>query len=93
MDRQFCDVGSQYRSAIFFVDAEQQRLAEASKRSLGASGRFDRPIATQIVPFKVFYPAESYHQDYYRKNPVRYEFYRYHCGRDQRLREIWGPPH
>ena len=92
VDRQFCDVGSQYRSAIFTASAEQQRLAEASKRRLERSGRFDRPIATGIVAASTFYPAEAYHQDYYRKNPVRYRFYRWNCGRDQRLQQLWGAP-
>ena len=90
VDRQFCDVGSQYRSEIFPTNAEQQRLAEASKRRLEASGRFDRPIATKITPASTFFPAETYHQDYYSKNPVRYKFYRWNCGRDQRLQELWG---
>lgn len=90
VDRQFCDVGSQYRSEIFYLDEEQRRLAEASKRRLEASGRFDRPIATEITPASTFYPAEGYHQDYYTKNPVRYRFYRWNCGRDARLQELWG---
>lgn len=87
---QFCDHGTQYRSAIFFQDAEQQRLAEESKRQLEASGRFKKPIVTQIVAASAFYPAEDYHQDYARKNPVRYGYYRVGCGRDARLQEIWG---
>ena len=90
VDRQFCDRGSQYRSAIFYLDDAQKRLAEASKRKLEASGRFTQPIATQIVAAGRFYPAEAYHQDYYKKNPIRYKFYRFNCGRDQRLEEIWG---
>lgn len=90
VDRQFCDVGDQYRSAIFTVGPEQQRLAEAGKRELQASGRFEQPIATEIVAARTFYPAEGYHQDYYKKNPVRYKFYRFNCGRDQRLEELWG---
>ena len=90
VDRQFCDVGSQYRSEIFYTDAEQRRLAEASKRALEKSGRFDQPIATKITAASTFYPAEGYHQDYYEKNPVRYKFYRWNCGRDQRLQELWG---
>lgn len=90
VDRQFCDVGDQYRSAIFTVGAGQQRLAEASKRALQASKRFDRPIATQIVAASTFYPAEDYHQDYYRTNPLRYKFYRASCGRDKRLEQVWG---
>ena len=85
---QFCDSGSQYRSAIFYHDGAQKTLAEASKKSL--QGRFDRPIVTEIVRAAEFYPAEDYHQDYYKKNPIRYKVYRYGCGRDQRLREIWG---
>jgi peptide-methionine (S)-S-oxide reductase len=90
VNRQFCDAGDQYRSAIFTVGAEQQRQAEASKRELQASGRFKQPIATQIVQASAFYPAEDYHQDYYRKNPIRYKFYRFNCGRDQRLEQLWG---
>lgn len=87
-DRQFCDAGKQYRSAIFYHDEEQRRIAVASKQDLEA--RFSEPIQTEIVPAGEFYPAEEYHQDYYRKNPVRYKFYRWNCGRDQRLHEIWG---
>jgi peptide-methionine (S)-S-oxide reductase len=89
-NRQFCDSGSQYRSAIFYHDEAQQRLAEQSKRALEQSGRFSQPIVTEIVPATTFYPAETYHQDYYRKNTLRYKFYRYSCGRDQRLEELWG---
>ncbi|MBR9905120.1 MAG: peptide-methionine (S)-S-oxide reductase MsrA [Gammaproteobacteria bacterium] len=88
VDRQFCDVGDQYRSAIFYHDEAQRELAEASKAEMEA--RFDRDIATQIVPATTFWPAEEYHQDYYQKNPVRYKFYRYSCGRDERLEEVWG---
>jgi peptide-methionine (S)-S-oxide reductase len=89
---QFCDHGDQYRSAIFFHDDEQQRLAEKSKKDLEASGRFAQPIVTQIVPAAEFWPAEEYHQDYATKNPVRYGYYRYRCGRDQRLEQLWGKP-
>ena len=89
-DQQFCDVGSQYRSAIFVHDAQQRKLAEASRDALQASGRFEQPIATQIVDAGPFYPAEEYHQDYYKKNPIRYRFYRSRCGRDARLQEVWG---
>ncbi|MBK8534618.1 MAG: peptide-methionine (S)-S-oxide reductase MsrA [Candidatus Competibacteraceae bacterium] len=89
---QFCDKGQQYRSAIFYHDDEQQRLAEASKLVLEQSGRFNQPIVTTIVPATIFYAAEDYHQHYYQKNPVRYKFYRYSCGRDQRLEELWGAP-
>jgi len=87
-NRQFCDGGSQYRTAIFYHDENQKRLAEESKKAL--SKRFKQPIVTEIVPAKEFYPAEDYHQDYYIKNPLRYKFYRYNCGRDQRLEELWG---
>jgi peptide-methionine (S)-S-oxide reductase len=91
-NRQFCDVGDQYRSAIFYHGAEQKRLAEASKAALAKSKPFPQPIVTEIVPAGVFTAAEAYHQDYYLKNPVRYKFYRYRCGRDQRLEELWGKP-
>ena len=87
---QFCDHGPQYRSAIFFHDAEQQKLAEESKRKLEASGRFKQPIVTELVAASTFYPAEEYHQDYYQKNSVRYRYYRFGCGRDARLKELWG---
>jgi peptide-methionine (S)-S-oxide reductase len=89
-DRQFCDVGDQYRSAIFYHGAEQKKLAEASRQELQASGRIGRPIVTEIVEAGPFYPAEEYHQDYYKKNPLRYRFYRNGCGRDARLQEVWG---
>jgi len=87
---QFVDRGSQYRSAIFFVDLEQQRQAEASKAALAKSGRFAAPLVTAIVPAGVFYPAEEYHQDYYKKNPLRYKFYRSGSGRDRFLEKTWG---
>ena len=90
VDRQFCDVGDQYRSAIFPIGDEQLRLAQESKKKWQDSGVFDRPIATEIVPAPMFYPAEEYHQDYYKKNPIRYKFYRSRCGRDRQLEEIWG---
>ncbi len=89
-NRQFCDRGSQYRSGIFYHNKEQQRLAEASKRALEESGRFRKPIVTEVVAATQFYPAEDYHQNYYKKNPLRYKYYRYSCGRDQRLEELWG---
>ncbi|WP_375770894.1 peptide-methionine (S)-S-oxide reductase MsrA [Archangium gephyra] len=89
-DGQFCDKGSQYRSAIFVHDEAQRRLAEASKRALEASGRFTQPLVTEILPAQAFYPAEAYHQDYYREHPLKYRFYRSSCGRDARLREVWG---
>ena len=87
---QFCDNGPQYRSAIFYLNAEQQHLAEASKTALAASGRLAQPIATEILAATPFYPAEDYHQDYHTKNPLRYNYYRHGCGRDQRLKELWG---
>jgi len=89
-DAQFCDHGSQYRSAIFVLDDTQRRLAQASKDQLAASGRFERPIVTEIVAATTFYPAEEYHQKYHSKNPVRYQYYRWNCGRDQRLEQLWG---
>jgi peptide-methionine (S)-S-oxide reductase len=89
-NRQFCDVGSQYRTAIFYHDETQKRLAEESKKALAK--RFKEPIVTEIVAAAEFYPAEDYHQDYYTKNPLRYKYYRYSCGRDQRLEALWGPP-
>jgi peptide-methionine (S)-S-oxide reductase len=89
---QFCDHGTQYRSAIFYLDDEQKRIAEASKETLAKSGRFDRPIVTQIVAATAFWPAEGYHQHYYKTHPIQYKFYRYNCGRDQRLEQLWGKP-
>jgi peptide-methionine (S)-S-oxide reductase len=85
---QFCDSGSQYRSAIFYHDEAQKNLAQASKKRL--QSRFKEPIVTEIVRATEFYPAEDYHQDYYKKNPVRYKIYRYGCGRDERLQTLWG---
>jgi len=87
---QFCDHGSQYRSAIFYHDEAQKQAAEASRDALAKSGVLPGPIVTQIVPAATFYPAEEYHQGFYKKNPVRYKFYRYTCGRDKRLRDLWG---
>ena len=87
---QFCDRGEQYRTAIFVHDEEQRRLAEQSKQALVDSKGFDGPIVTEIVTAGPFYPAEEYHQDYYEKNPLRYKFYRWNCGRDQRLAQVWG---
>lgn len=89
-DRQFCDKGSQYRSAIFFHNEEQKKLALGSKAKLEKSKPFKGPIHTEINMAADFYEAEGYHQDYYQKNPVRYKYYRYSCGRDNRLAEIWG---
>ncbi len=87
---QFCDRGEQYRTAIFVHGEEQRRLAVESKGAVTAQLEVPGPIVTQIVPASAFYPAEEYHQDYYRKNPVRYRFYRFNCGRDRRLEEVWG---
>jgi methionine-S-sulfoxide reductase len=89
-NRQFVDVGPQYRTAVFYHGEEQKRLAEASRKQLEASGRFGEPIVTGITPASAFYPGEEYHQDYYKKNPVRYNFYRWGSGRDEYLDKIWG---
>lgn len=89
-DRQFCDRGSQYRAAIFYHDEEQQRLAEASRRAVEGSKPFKESIVTEIAAVSAFYPAEEYHQDYYLKNSIRYNFYKWSCGRAQRLEELWG---
>jgi peptide-methionine (S)-S-oxide reductase len=87
---QFCDRGDQYRSEIFYYDEEQKKLAEASKAALEKSKPFKEPIVTKIVAATAFYPAEDYHQEYYKKNPLRYKLYRYGCGRDKRLEQLWG---
>ena len=89
-DRQFCDTGHQYRSAIFYHTEEQHREALQSKAALEKAKPFKEPVVTEIVPAGEFYPAEEYHQHYYKKNPFRYEFYRKGCGRDRRLKELWG---
>ena len=89
-DGQFVDRGRQYRTAIFVHDAEQRRLAEASKAELAAGGRFEDPVVTEIVDFEAFWPAEDYHQDYYKENSLRYKFYRYRSGRDQFLDRVWA---
>ena len=89
-DGQFCDRGAQYRAAIFYRDGTQRRLAEESKARLVASHRFKKPIVTDVLAFKTFWPAEEYHQDYYKKNPTEYHAYRAGCGRDKRLAELWG---
>ncbi|MCG8532172.1 MAG: peptide-methionine (S)-S-oxide reductase MsrA, partial [Desulfovibrionales bacterium] len=86
---QFVDRGNQYRSEIFYHTSRQQWMAKASKKALAASGVFKKPIVTPITKFKVFYPAEEYHQDYYKKNPIRYRYYRWGSGRDQFLKKIW----
>jgi peptide methionine sulfoxide reductase msrA/msrB len=89
---QFVDRGSQYRSAIFYHNEEQRRLAEKSKEELSKSGRFDKPIVTEILKFSKFYKAEDYHQDYYKNHSIRYKYYRFASGRDQFLKKIWGNP-
>jgi methionine-S-sulfoxide reductase len=87
---QFCDRGDQYRTVIFTHTEEQKRLAEASKAVLDQSGRFPKKIATQIVSASEFTPAEEYHQDYHNKNPLQYRYYRFACGRDARVKQLWG---
>jgi methionine-S-sulfoxide reductase len=87
---QFCDKGSEYRSAIFYSGDAQKKIAEDSKQALQASGRFKQPIVTEITAAGPFYLAEDYHQDYYKKNEKRYQFYKFGCGRVQRLEQIWG---
>ena len=89
-DRQFCDKGHQYRSAIFYHDETQHKLAEESKLAVEKTKTFKEPIVTEIVQASEFYPAEDYHQDFYRKNPIRYKFYKFNCGRAQRLAQLWG---
>ncbi len=89
-DQQFCDVGSQYRSGIFYVNEAQKAAADASKAALDKNKPFSGKIVTEITPATTFYPAEDYHQDYYLKNPIRYKYYRNGCGRDQRLKQLWG---
>ncbi len=89
-NRQFCDWGSQYRSAIFYHNESQKKEAEESKKKLEQMQRFQGKIVTEIVELKDFYPAEEYHQDFYKKNPDRYKSYRSGCGRDKRLEELWG---
>lgn len=89
-DQQFCDRGNQYRSGIFYHDEQQKRAAEQSLEKLKADRSFEQEVVTELTEASTFYPAEEYHQDYYLKNPIRYKFYRYSCGRDQRLEELWG---
>lgn len=85
---QFCDRGNSYRSAVFYLDQKQKQLAEASAQQVAES--LQQPVVTEILPAKEFYSAEDYHQNYYQKNPLRYKYYRYRCGRDARLEELWG---
>lgn len=87
---QFVDIGKQYLSAVFYHDENQKKLAEASKEKLDKSGKFSKPIVTEILPAGEFYPAEDYHQDYYLKNPIRYKYYRFGSGRDQFLNKTWN---
>lgn len=87
---QFCDVGDQYRAAIFYHGQAQKKAAEASKRALERTKTFKEPVVTEIRPATRFFPAEEYHQDYHRENPLRYKFYRQRCGRDHRLEQLWG---
>ena len=89
---QFCDHGSQYRAAIFYGSDEEKRQAEESKQALEQAKRFSQPIVTQIVKASTFYTAEEYHQDFYKKNPIRYKYYKFSCGRAQRLAVLWGKP-
>ena len=87
---QFCDHGSQYRSGIYYHNEAQREAAEASLKSLQQGKPFKQAIVTELNAASIFYPAEDYHQDYYQKNPIRYKYYRYSCGRDQRLDQLWG---
>jgi len=89
-DRQFCDVGEQYRAGIFYHDERQREAAEKSRAALEQTKPFINPIVTEITAATAFYPAEAYHQDYFKKNPIRYSYYRKSCGRDRRLKELWG---
>ncbi|MBK9947019.1 MAG: peptide-methionine (S)-S-oxide reductase MsrA [Nitrospira sp.] len=89
---QFCDHGTQYRSAVFYSTEEEKRLTEKSKAMVEQAKKFPAPIVTQLVSAATFYPAEDYHQDYYKKNPLRYKYYKYGCGRANRLEALWGKP-
>ena len=89
-DRQFCDLGEQYRAGIFYHDEGQREAAERSRAVLDQTKSFAKPIVTEITAATAFYPAEAYHQDYSKKNPIRYSYYRKRCGRDRRLKELWG---
>lgn len=89
-DGQFCDRGAQYRPAIFYLDEQQKRIAQQSRLAIEQAKPFSQPIRVELIEATEFYPAEAYHQDYYRKNPVRYNYYRYACGRDARVEELWG---
>jgi methionine-S-sulfoxide reductase len=89
-DGQFCDSGSQYRPAIFYQDETQKKLAIASTKQIEQTKPFAQPLKVELIQASTFYPAEDYHQDYYKKNPLRYNFYRYNCGRDARVEQLWG---
>lgn len=89
-DAQFCDHGNQYRAVIFFQGDEQQRAAQESKQAIEQSKRFTAPLVTEVTSASEFYPAEEYHQDFYKKNPIRYKYYKFTCGRAQRLETLWG---
>lgn len=89
-DRQFCDIGEQYRAGIFYHNEGQREAAERSRTVLDQTKSFANPIVTEITAATAFYPAEAYHQDYFKKNPIRYSYYRKRCGRDRRLKELWG---
>lgn len=89
-DRQFCDIGNQYRAAIFYHDESQRSLALKSRDAVTRQKFFKEPVVTAIVQASTFYPAETYHRQYYKKNPLRYRYYRTSCGRDRRLKELWG---
>jgi peptide-methionine (S)-S-oxide reductase len=91
-DRQFCDHGHQYRPAIFYADDAQRDAALESKKKIEETKPFKDKIVVEVAPVVRFWPAEDYHQDYYKKNPIRYHFYRYNCGRDRRLKDLWGAP-
>jgi peptide-methionine (S)-S-oxide reductase len=91
-DRQFCDVGKQYRSAIFVENDAQRAAVEASRAAILKAGTI-KQIYTDTIALTTFYPAEDYHQDYYKKNPVRYAYYRFSCGRDARVAQVWGTKH
>jgi methionine-S-sulfoxide reductase len=93
LNQQFADHGTQYRSAIFYHNAEQKRIAEASKERLAKSGKFKKPIVTEITPASTFYPAEEYHQDYYKKNAMHYKAYKIGSGRQSYIEDTWGKSH
>jgi len=92
INHQFCDYGDQYRSEIFYHSEKERRLAEQSKAAIEKASLFNEPITTRITPASAFYRAEDYHQNFYKTHPIQYRFYRYLCGRDQRLEQLWGKP-